>query len=494
MDYLEAAARKIARWRRDAVAFVTEELGVTELDSWQEEALRVFVEPGQRRIAMKANKGPGKTAVEAWMIWHFLLTQADHGVHPKGKATGISDQNLKDNLWPELAKWQARSPILTAAFEWTQTRIQSRDHPQTWWFAKQPWPKSGDATQQANTLAGLHEDNVMFVLDESGGIPSAVMATAEGALANPGGFKKIVQAGNPTHLEGPLWDACSTHRDKWYVIEITGDPDDPKRSKRISEEWAREQIEMYGRDNPWVLINVFGQFPPSSLNTLLGPDEVHAAMRRHLKPQDFSWAQKRLGIDVARFGDDRTVLFARQGLNASEPPMVLRNLRTTEIAAKAMLAKRNWGTQVELIDDTGHWGHGVLDNLIAAGHTPHAVVFHAPANDPRYANRRAEMWLEMADWIKRGGALPLLPELVAELTTPTYTFNKKGQWIIEDKDLIKERLGRSPDLADALALTFAIPELPNNPDLPLSERQRGQGSGRVVTESEAFYDREAILA
>ncbi len=105
--------------------------------------------------------------------------------------------------------------------------------------------KTADRAQQGNTLAGLHADHILFILDESGGIPDAVMATAEAALSSciEG---HIVQAGNPTHLEGPLWRACTTERALWHVTEITADPDDPRRSTRVKAEWAREQIEKYG--------------------------------------------------------------------------------------------------------------------------------------------------------------------------------------------------------------------------------------------------------
>lgn len=449
-----------------------------EPDPWQHQLLRAFASTDRQamRIALKANKGPGKTAGLAWCILNFLACYGEPGEHPKGAATGITKDNLTDNLWPELAKWMGRSDFFSAAFTWTKTRIFAKSYPETWFFSLRTWAKSADPQQQADTLAGLHAKFLLFVLDESGGIPKAVMATAEAGLANEHvGWAKILQAGNPTHLEGPLYDACTSERAMWTVIEITGDPDDPNRSPRISKEWAREQIEKYGRDNPWVLVNVFGQFPPSSLNTLIGPDEVHAAMRRwgHLKKADVAHMQKRLGVDVARFGDDRSVIFPRQGLMAKKP-VILRHMRTTDIAARILLAVQRWGSELELIDDTGHWGHGVYDNLLTTGRSPIAVQFHAPALDPRYKNRRAEMWLTMTDWIKRGGCLPMLPELVAELTTPTYTFSQ-GQFLLEDKDQIKERLGRSPDLADALALTFAIPDQPSELRLPPGFPQIGAG-------------------
>ena len=89
-------------------------------------------------------------------------------------------------------------------------------------------------------------------------------------------------------------------------------------------------------------------------------------MRRHLWIDQYDWAQKRLGVDVVRFGDDRTVIFPRQGL-ASFRPVVMRNARTTDIAARVMVGMKRWGAELAIIDDTGHWGHGVIDNLAVAG-------------------------------------------------------------------------------------------------------------------------------
>lgn len=444
-------AQLLKRWREDPVAFVTECLKVQELDDWQVEGLRAF--PHKNRIALKAAKGPGKTAFDSMVSWNFLATRP----YPKIAATSISGDNLADGLWAEMSKWQERSDFLKNAFVWNKTRIESREAPENWFMSARSWSKSANPAQQANTLAGIHADYTMFVLDESGGIPDSVMAAAEAALAT-GIECKLVQSGNPTHLEGPLYRACTSERHLWYVIEVTGDPDDPKRAKRISIQWAKEQIEKYGRDNPWTLVNVFGKFPPSSINSILGPDEVNESMRRKIELTSYDWSQKRLGVDVARFGDDRTVLFPRQGLLAFNP-VELRKVRTTDIAARVMLAQEKWKAELILIDDTGHWGHGVIDNLISAGHSPMGIQFHAPALDNRYKNRRAEMWLKMAEWVRRGGGLPNIPELVGELTTPTYTFSN-GKFQLEDKDQVKERLGRSPDLADGLALTFAVPDLP----------------------------------
>lgn len=472
------AAATIRRWRQDTVAFVTECLKA-EPDRWQLDVLRAFND--NRRIGMKACKGPGKTAVLAWLIWCFLATRP----HPKIAATSISRDNLADGLWTELAHWQSRSPFLKARFEVKKTRVEAIDHPETWWASARSWAKGADQTQQANTLAGLHADYLLFVLDEVGGIPDAVMAAAEAGLAT-GKETKILMAGNPTHLEGPLYRASTTERHLWWLIEITADPDDPNRTPRVSVEWAREQIDKYGPDNPWVLVNVFGRFPPASLNTLLGPDEVSEAMRRHLKEDAYAFSQKRIGVDPARFGDDRTVLAPRQGL-AWRPPVILRNADTTAIAARLIAGKVRWGSELEFVDDTGGYGAGVIDNLRVAGYSPQAINASGKPIDSRFFNKRAECWWEMAQAVKRGAALPPIPSLQRELTTPTYTL-WKGKLRLEEKDQIKKRLGYSPDIADAYSQTFALPDMPGN---LLSPHREGGRQNFAATEFDPFSDRRA---
>lgn len=170
-------------------------------------------------------------------------------------------------------------------------------------------------------------------------------------------------------------------------------------------------------------------------------------------------------------------------------PVVMRNERTTDIAARVAMAKEKWESEMEFVDDSGHWGHGVIDNLLAAGHSPQAVFFEGKALDPRYRNKRTEMWLTMADWVRRGGCLPNIPELVRELTAPTYTF-VNGVFQLEPKDLLKKRIGVSPDLADALSLTFFLP------DMPASNRLLERVVGKKAHKAEVEFDpyREEVAA
>jgi hypothetical protein len=466
MIYDEATIEQVTRWWHDSVAFVWENFGVTP-DAWQQEALELAADPKTLRLALKACKGPGKTCVLAWIIIWFLVTRPQSKV----AATSITGDNLNDNLWPEIALWHGRSPLCQRLFSWTKTRYFSKSHSETWFATARTWPKSADAQRQADTLAGLHADFILFVIDESSEVPQAVMATAEAVLAS-GIEAKLVQAGNPTRLDGPLYRACSQDKALWRVVTMTGDPENPKRSPRINLAWAKQQIATYGRDNPWVMVNVLGEFPPSSINALLGVEEVEIAMNRKLRGDVYDWSQKRLGVDVARFGDDRNVIFPRQGL-MSYLPVVMRNARTTLIAARVAKAIVDWKAEMTFVDDTGHWGHGVIDQLMDSGYPVMPVIFSDHALNPRYKNRRAEMWMEMAEWVKQGGVLPNLPELVGELITPTYTFIG-GKFMLEEKDQIKARLGRSPDLADALAMTFAMPDQPSE----MMSRLKGQARAK----------------
>jgi phage terminase large subunit len=456
---LELAQGRVREWRHNPQKFVWDHFGATP-DRWQSDVLDAFVStnPVKDRIAMQACAGPGKSAVLGWAGWHFLLCRGRPNEHPNGYAISITGDNLRDNLWKELAVWRGRSRELTAAFDQTSEKIFARDHPDTWWLKARSWPKTADADAQGRTLSGLHSRFILYLIDESGDIPPSVLRAAEQGLSNCE-WGKILQAGNPTSLEGMLFDSVNNQSHKWFVVRITGDPDDPKRSTRIDIGWAREQIATYGRENAWVKAYVLGLFPPSSLNTLLGPDEVRDAIGRGVREDAFEHVQKRIGTDVARFGDDRTVHFPRQGLVAFTP-VIQRNARTNEIGDRIMLGKQKWGSEMEFIDDTGGWAAGVVDHCLMSGVSLYPVNFSGSPNDPRYFNKRSELHFLAALWVRRGASLPEgLPDLVREATAARYWFDK-GKLRVEEKDQIKKRLGFSPDLWDALLTTFALPDMP----------------------------------
>lgn len=441
-------ATQIARWREKPHVMVRELFKVTP-DAWQDDVLAMF--PTSPRIAMKAAKGPGKTSTLSWLAWNFLLTRP----HPNIAATSNTGDNLRDGLWKEMSKWHQKSELLQKLFEWQTERIYYKGAPATWWMSARSWPKSADSTQLGNTLAGLHSDYIMFLIDESGSVPTPITVTAEAALSScvEG---HIVQAGNTNSLEGALYDACVLHKHLWSVVQITGDPDDPKRSPRISMEWAREMIKTYGRDNPFVKLMVLGEWPTASINALLGPEDVEAAFLRMYQERDIDWAPRILGVDVADEGDDASVIFPRQGLVAFKP-CVMRNVSGAVGAGQISRVWDDWHVDACFIDNTGGWAGTWRQSLAAMNRSAIPIGFAEGASDKQYANRRAEMYFKMSEWVKDGGALPPESrELVGELTQTTYTY-KGDQLILEPKKLIKAKLGRSPDHADALALTFAEP-------------------------------------
>lgn len=451
----QAAQDQIRRWRESPLAMVRE-LFQVEPDAWQTDVLQAF--PHNPMMAMVACKGPGKTCVEAWLNWNFLATRP----YPKMAATSISGDNLRDNLWAEMAKWRDKSPFLKNRFEWTKSRIYLRDAEETWFLSARTWPQSADPQKQADTLAGLHADYIMFTLDESGGIPDSVMVAAEAALSScvEG---HILQAGNPTQLSGPLHRANRSRKERgglWWVINITGDPDDPKRSPRVSVQWAKDQIATHGRDNPWVLVNVFGQFPPSSFNALIGLDEVEAAMARQYRDWDYRDAARVLGVDVARYGNAASCIYKRWGLQ-SFPMRKIRNVNSIQGAGLVARSWDDWQADACFVDATGGFGAGWIDQLTTnLNKSPIGVQFSEKAHEAnKYANKRAEMAFDTVNWIKRGGALVNSVELKRTLTETTYTF-QKDRILLEPKEDIEVRLGFSLDEFDSLILTFAEPVSP----------------------------------
>lgn len=463
----DGAASKIVEWWNHPAQMVEELFKVTP-DAWQEKVLEAF--PHRQRVAMPAAKGPGKSTVLSWIGWNYLLTRP----HPKIGATSSTATNLADGLWTEMAKWQNKSDLLKSTFTWTKTRIFANQHPETWFMAAKSWSKTADANEQSNTLAGFHADYVLFLLDETGAMPRAILVTAEGAIA--GCIEAhIVQAGNPTSREGALYHACHVARDLWLVVRITGDPDDPQRSPRIPIEYALEQIKQYGRDNPWVKCNIFGEFPPSSLNALIGDDELAEAAKRYYREHELTDAARVLSADVARFGDDSSPLARRQGLQMW-PFKVFRNLTAPQGAAVVNREWDEWKADACFIDETGGFGAGWIDCLRPLGKSPIGVQFAGQAHNPaRYVNKRAEMAFDMIDWIKRGGAIPDDPRFISACAQTTYTF-QGDRFILEPKEDIKAKLGFSPDEFDAAMIGFAEPVTPQAKVLFPGNSQRSAAS------------------
>ncbi|HXK37263.1 MAG TPA: hypothetical protein VJ553_06800, partial [Candidatus Paceibacterota bacterium] len=302
---IEAQARMRA-WRADPVLFVRQVFGA-EPDAWQGDALRLARD--EPRVGLSASKGPGKSTLLAWVGWWNLALWVD----AQGIATSITADNLRDNLWKELAFWYSKTPLLQKAFCVRGERIEGRERPKTWWLSARSFAQDADPTAQANTLAGLHAQRVFALLDEMGEYPIGVLDAAEGLFAVAGQEAHIVAAWNCTSTQGAAYEVCTRRRSRWQIVSITGDPDDPKRSPRVDIEWARACKREFGENDPLYLVNVKGEFPPQGSDKLVGPDDITRAEHRDASPAAYQEEAIVWGLDCARFGTDESVLYKRQG-------------------------------------------------------------------------------------------------------------------------------------------------------------------------------------
>lgn len=198
-------------------------------------------------------------------------------------------------------------------------------------------------------------------------------------------------------------------------------------------------------------------FSVSAINELFSLEELDKAFSRELTEKDVPYDMPLVqGADIARFGDDRTCIWRRKGLMAYAKPRIYKKLNTMQTADYIALAMDENKADMTFID-VGNMGAGVVDRLRQMGYTAlREIPFQGAAiENKRYENIRAEMYFKLKDWIEDGGALPDEPGLREELAVIHYKYSKNGRLILTPKEEIKEKLGRSPDLADGLALTFA---------------------------------------
>lgn len=228
-------------------------------------------------------------------------------------------------------------------------------------------------------------------------------------------------------------------------------------------------------------------FSKAAYNDVFSMDMLDKAFGKLLTekdvPQDMPMI---LGTDVARYGDDRTVIWKRKGLMAYAKPYVYKGLNTMEVADRVIDANNEAKADMNFVD-VGNMGAGVVDRVRQMGYyNISEVAFQGKATDnSRYENIRAEMYFKLKEWIEAGGAIPEEPGLREELAIIKYKFSKHGRIVLTAKDEIKEMLGRSPDLADGLALTFARPVAPRY-------GQRGRNKERYMCNTEyCVLDRAA---
>lgn len=439
--------------------------GKTGPDNWQADVLR-DIGRGVKNIntvtreAVASGNGIGKSCLVAWLILWAITTHED----TRGVVTANTETQLRSKTWPELAKWY-RLFIGKDLFRYTATAIFStqENHDKTWRVDAIPWSK-----ENPEAFAGLHNQGkrILLIFDEASAIWDGIWEVAEGAVTDSDTEIVWCAFGNPTRNTGAFYDCFEKYQTIWNCRQIDS------RTVAISNKdtiaaWQKK----YGEDSDFFKVHVRGIFPSATSNQLISLDMVNDAMQRKYTKDDVKYAPKVMGVDVARFGDDRSVIFKRQGLVAFEPE-VYTKIDTMMLADLIDWHIRQWHPDAVLID-SGAMGAGVIDRLRQLG-WPHIIEvnFGSAAINERYYNRRTEMYFKARDWLLAGGALPENKELKMELTLSEYVFSENGKPKMVKKEILKKDMGVSPDMADGFVLTFAQDIVPRNDPLIVRQRTR----------------------
>lgn len=422
-------------WRESPVRFVKEALGA-EPSPQQAEALEAFAKPGAR-VTIASGHGTGKSTLMGWLVLWGLTCFDD----VKIPTTAPTAHQLQDVLWTEVRKWGARLPSLWKdALEVTSEQVRYKD------CAGFAVARTG-RKENPEALQGFHAENLFFLIDEASGVDDVVFQVAQGALSTPGA--RVLMAANPTRTSGYFYNSFHRDRDRWQRFTFSC-----LDSPHVSRDYIDEVRTIYGEDSDIYRVRVLGEFPKAGDLQFISTDLVDAAMGRHYISQKYDYAPVILGVDVARFGSDRTVIFKRQGLYAD----LLWTCHGMDLMATADRVAALWEEHKAdaVMIDAGGVGAGVCDRLRQMGHRPVDIQFGGASGLANCLNKRAEMWWRMRDWIK-DGAIPPNEDLKDDLTGPEYQYTTKGLIQLEKKEDMKKRGLASPDLADALALTFAVP-------------------------------------
>lgn len=460
---------QLASFTNDPVGFVywAFDWGQGELEGqdgpedWQIEILQqlgagLISLEGAIQLARTSGHGIGKSALVSWIILWAISTFED----TKGVVTANTENQLKTKTWAELAKWY-RLFVAKSLFKMTATALFSADpeHEKTWRIDMVPWSE-----RNTEAFAGLHNQSrrILVVFDEASAIPDVIWETTEGALTDRN--TQIIWAvfGNPTRNKGRFRECFAggrfAHRWKSKAID--------SRSVRFTDKAQIERwVKDYGEDSDFVRIRVRGVFPRIDAVSFISYESALAAVDR--KVEFFDYEPRICGVDVARFGDDASVIMCRQGRSARHIPMqTFRGLDTQQLAAKIATFFLQHKCQICMVDGGGVGG-GVIDRLRVLRIPVVEVDFGSRAegtnldDGSRYSNKRAEIWGAVRNWLETG-SIPREVDgqdasTIDELIAPNYFITDKEEIRLESKRDMRSRGVASPNWADALACTFALP-------------------------------------
>lgn len=432
-------------------------------DEWQREVLEEWGERIKEndfngvtpvdavQMSVSSGHGIGKSALSSWIILFIMSTRPNS----KGVVTANTGEQLKTKTWGELGKWLSRC-ITKDWFVYNNGKgnmnIYHKDYKDTWRADAQTCRE-----ENSEAFAGLHaaDSSPWYLFDEASAVPDAIWSVAEGGLTDGEPFWFVF--GNPTRNTGRFHACFHKLRHRWITWKV-----DSRTAKMTNKDKIEQWRQDNGEDSDFFRVRVRGEFPKASSLQFISTAEVERCMA--MPAQSHATEPLVLGVDVARFGDDQSVIAFRKGRDhRTFKAKKYREMDNMQLAEQvAMLAHGTSHTANERADaifvDGGGTGSGVIDRLRQITSIPvYEVQFGSKALDYRkYANKRAEIWGNLRDAIKDGIALEDDSELKDDLIAPEYSYDKDSRIILESKESMKSRGMSSPDWGDAVALTYTM--------------------------------------
>lgn len=401
-----------------------------------EEALRGDAPP---RVSVKSGHGTGKSTTLSWLILWYLFSFYDSQI----ACTAPTAPQMTDVLWKEVSIWINRMPEqIKKLYEHTNTHVRIAEKPDSWFARARTASK-----ENPEALAGIHAEHVMMIVDEASGVPDKIFETAEGALT--GENILVIMCSNPTRLVGYFYDSHNSDKDAWQTLHF-----DSEDSPLVDNTYVDRIIEKYGKDSDEYRVRVQGEFPKEDAIDDKGYAPLFKDTDLHITNNDKYVGQLRLGIDCSGQGRDSTAWVLRDKFKA-EVVLEEKISSAKTIAQKTLTLMEYYGIiDANVYIDNFGVGANVAQELAIAGEYVNGVNVGDQADDSeRFLNRRAESFYRIKDWLRRGGEL-VQHKKWNELLNIRFKPNLRGKLQIMPKEMMRKEGYRSPDVADALMLTF----------------------------------------
>lgn len=423
-------------------------------DTWQIEQLEYIGKTLQNdpteniKDATASGHGVGKSALTSWICLWAMSTRPQLS----GVVTASVFKQLTSKTWREMHVWHQLA-LNQHWFTLTATTFYHKKYPKTWIIHALP-----NSPERSEAFAGLHAKHVLVIFDEASGVADKIWEVTYGAMTTEGCIWLVY--GNPTLNTGEF-RKCFKRNSIWNHRRVDA------RTARMAnqKELARWIQKEGGIDNDFVRVRVLGEFPSASSAQFIESDDVDAAMARDIPPEAYAYDTIIIGCDIARKGDDASVIIVRQGKKVLSLQRY-HKLDGMAIGDKIIEAITHYRPHACFVDVVGT-GSGTVDYLHRLNYNVIEVNAGRKAIDTKaYGNRRIEMWGNMKQWLSEGADLPDDDRLRDALTSPFFYFRSAvgtGEVLmLESKDDLRRRGIRSPDEADALAHTFYSPVVSNS--------------------------------